>query len=203
MDPASPLCDPFYQAAAELDIPLLAHAGSELAVRGGNTEDFGNPLRLRRPLEHGVRVFVAHCASLGTSPDLDTRMKGTPVPCIELFSRMMDEPQHEGLLYGEISAVTQINRFGNALGALLVRDDWHHRLVNGSDYPLPGILPLVSLQQLERSGFIQSNEAKVLSKIRYYNPLLFDFVLKRTISTAGASFAPRVFQSRKFYFGQM
>jgi len=27
MDPASKLCDPFYQAAAELDIPLLVHAG--------------------------------------------------------------------------------------------------------------------------------------------------------------------------------
>jgi hypothetical protein len=40
-------------------------------VKGGNREDFGNPLRLRRPLEQGVRVLVAHCASLGSGLDLD------------------------------------------------------------------------------------------------------------------------------------
>ena len=71
--------------------------------------------------------------------------------------------------------------------------------MNGSDYPLPGIFPLFSLQQLERNGFIQSNEAKVLSKIRHYNPLLFDFVLKRTISAAGRKFDNRIFQSREFF----
>jgi mannonate dehydratase len=71
--------------------------------------------------------------------------------------------------------------------------------VNGSDYPLPGILPLFSLQQLERNGFIHSDEAKVLSKIRHYSPLLFDFVLKRTISTAGKTFDNRIFQSREFF----
>ncbi len=199
MDPASPLCDPFYEAAAELEIPLLVHAGAELAVHGGNTEDFGNPLRLRRPLEHGVRVIVAHCASLGKSPDLDIALDGPAVPCFELFSRMMDEPRYEGLLFGDISAVTQVNRVGNALQALLVQDDWHPRLLNGSDYPLPGILPLFSLQQLERRGFIRKNEAEVLSAIRDYNPLLFDFVLKRTLRADGKSFGPSPFQTKAFF----
>lgn len=196
MDPSSPMCDAFYEAAAELDIPLLVHAGAELAVHGGNTEDFGNPLRLRRPLEVGVRVFVAHCASLGKAPDLDKGPDGPDVPCFELFARMMDEPGYEGLLFGEISAITQINRFGNALETLLKRDDWHHRLLNGSDYPLPGILPLFSLQQLERNGFIRRQEAEVLSRIRDYHPLLFDFVLKRTLRFEGKSFDPAVFHTR-------
>jgi mannonate dehydratase len=199
MDPASPLCDPFYQAAAELKIPLLAHAGAELAVHGGNTEDFGNPLRLRRPLEHGVRVIVAHCASLGNGPDLDIGPNGPSVPSFELFSRLMDEPRYEGLLVGDISAVTQVNRVGNALEALLNRDDWHPRLLNGSDYPLPGILPLFSLQHLERRGFIQKNEAEVLSAIRDYNPLLFDFVLKRTLRAGGKPFSPSPFQTKAFF----
>jgi mannonate dehydratase len=199
MDPASPLCDPFYETAAELDIPILVHAGAELAVHGGNTEDFGNPLRLRRPLEHGVRVLVAHSASLGKSPDLDAGQDGPLTPCFDLFARMMDEPRYEGLLFGEISAVTQINRFGNALSGLLMREDWQHRLLNGSDYPLPGILPLFSLQQLERGGFIAEREADVLSEIRNYNPLLFDFVLKRTIRSGGNSFGPAVFRTRAFF----
>ncbi len=199
MDPASPLCDPFYQAAAKLEIPLLVHAGAELAVHGGNTEDFGNPLRLRRPLEHGVRVIVAHCASLGKGPDLDIGPDGPAVHSFELFSRMMDEPRYEGLLFGDISSVTQVNRVGNALEALLNRDDWHPRLLNGSDYPLPGILPLFSLQQLERGGFIEKNDAEVLSAIRDYNPLIFDFVLKRTLRAGGKSFSPTLFQTKSFF----
>jgi len=199
MDPASPLCDPFYEAAAELEIPLLVHAGAELAVHGGNTEDFGNPLRLRRPLEHGVRVIVAHCASLGKGLDLDIGPNGPAVPSFELFSRMMDEPGYDGLLFGEISAVTQVNRVDNALETLLLRDDWHPRLLNGSDYPLPGILPLFSLKLLERRGFLRKNESEVLSTIRDYNPLLFDFVLKRTLRLNGKSLGVEPFQTRRFF----
>jgi mannonate dehydratase len=199
MDPASPLCDPFYEVAAELEIPLLVHAGAELAVHGGNTEDFANPLRLRRPLEHGVRVIVAHCGSLGKGPDLDIGPNGPAVHSFELFTRLMDESSYEGLLFGDISAITQVNRVGNALEALLVREDWHPRLLNGSDYPLPGILPLFSLQHLERRGFIKKNEAEVLSAVRNYNPLLFDFVLKRTIKFDGKSFGTAPFQTRTFF----
>jgi predicted TIM-barrel fold metal-dependent hydrolase len=199
MDPASPQCDPFYEAATELGIPLLVHAGAELAVHGGNTEDFGNPLRLRRPLEHGVRVIVAHCASLGNGPDLDIGPDGPVVSSFELFGRMMDEPRYQGLLYGEISAVTQINRSGVALKTLLGRKDWHPRLLNGSDYPLPGILPLFSLQQLERGGFIRKNQSEILSAIRNYNPLLFDFALKRTLNFDGNSFGAGPFHTRGFF----
>ena len=31
----------------------------------------------------------------------------------------------------------------------LASDDWHSRLLNGSDYPLPGIVPLYSMSRLE------------------------------------------------------
>ena len=199
MDPASPLCDPFYEVAAELNIPLLVHAGEELAVHGGNTEDFGNPLRLRRPLEHGVRVIVAHCASLGKGPDLDIGPDGPEMPCFEMFARLMDEAGYDGLLFGEISAVTQVNRFGNALEVLLKREEWHNRLLNGSDYPLPGILPLFSLRPLIRDGFIHEEQAVVLSEIRNYNPLLFDFVLKRSLRVDGQAFANDVFHTRDFF----
>ncbi len=199
MDPASSLCDPFYEAAAELDIPLLVHAGAELAVHGANTEDYGNPLRLRRPLDHGVRVLVAHCASLGKGKDLDAGAAASSIPSFELFSRMMDDPRYEGLLFGDISAVTQINRAGNVLSGLLKRTGWSSRLVNGSDYPLPGILPLFSLKLLERSGFINNEDSAVLSAIRNYNPLLFDFVLKRSLHFEGKSLGVEPFHTRRFF----
>ncbi len=199
MDPASPLCDPFYQAAAELDIPLLVHAGTELAVHGGNTEDYGNPLRLRRPLEQGVRIIVAHCASLGHGIDLDVGATGPSVLNFELFTRLMQEPRYEGLLFGDISAVTQINRVGSGLEAMIRRNEWHARLLNGSDYPLPGILPLFSLKQLRRRGYITEREAGVLISIRRHNPLLFDFVLKRTLRVDGHAFGPAPFETRGFF----
>ena len=199
MDPASPLCDPFYETAAELDIPLLVHAGTELAVHGANTEDFGNPLRLRRPLDHGMRVLVAHCASLGKGKDLDAGPSASSIRSFKLFSRLMDEPRYEGLLYGDISAVTQINRAGNVLEGLLERPEWRSRLVNGSDYPLPGILPLFSLKLLERSGFIEREASAVLSMIRNYNPLLFDFVLKRSLRFNGNSLGVEPFHTRGFF----
>lgn len=201
MDPASPLCDPFYETAVELDMPLLVHAGAELAVHGGNTEDYGNPLRLRRPLDHGVRVIVAHGASLGKGPDLDAGEGGGRLSSFELFSRMMDEPAYRDLLSADISAVTQVNRYRNALEALLARKDWHTRLLNGSDYPLPGILPLFSLRQLERGGFIDRAQSDVLSAIRRHNPLMFDFVLKRSLEFDGNRFGVEPFHTRGFFTG--
>ena len=52
---------------------------------------------------------------------------------------------------------------------------------------------------MERRGFIQPDEAETLSAIRNYNPLLFDFVLKRTLRFAGKSFGPEPFQTRGFF----
>ena len=199
MNPASPLCDPFYEAAAELDMPLLVHAGAELAVHGGNTEDYGNPLRLRRPLDHSVRVIVAHCASLGYGPDLDIGPDGPALPNFALFTRMMEEPRYEGLLYGEISAITQFNRVGNALETVVKRADWHPRLLNGSDFPLPGVMPLFSLKQLQRLGYISDEKSETLSEIRYHNSLMFDFVLKRTLRIDGQRFGPQPFMTRDFF----
>jgi mannonate dehydratase len=199
MDPASPLCDPFYEAAASHNIPLLVHAGAELAVHGGNTEDFGNPLRLRRPLDHGLRIIVAHCASLGSSTDLDAGPDGPRVSSFELFSRMMQEPRYDGLLFGELSAITQINRVGTAVGNVITRSDWQPRLLNGSDYPLPGVLPLFSLKQMVRRAYISQADADVLSTIRLHNPMLFDFVLKRSLRIGQGFFGPAPFHTRDFF----
>jgi len=198
IDPASPRCDPFYDALRRAGIPLLTHAGGELAVHGGGAQTLNNPLRLRRPLELGVRTVVAHCASWGEDADLDRGPDGPVRPSFELFARLMDEPGHEGLLFGDISALTQRNRMG-VLAEVVRRGDWHPRLVNGSDYPLPGVMPLFSLAALAHAGWLPSAEGEVLSAIRRYNPLLFDFVLKRRLRVAGAGLHPGIFESRRVF----
>jgi mannonate dehydratase len=199
MDPASAKCDAFYEALVRLNLPLLAHGGAEEAVHGGSMGELNNPLLLRRPLDHGVRVIVAHCASLGEYADIDRGPNGPSTDAFDLFVRLMDEPRYEGRLFGDLSAVTQVNRVGRPLEILMARGDWHARLINGSDYPLPGIMPLFSTRRFVEQNYLKSAHAAVLSEIRRYNPLLFDFVLKRSLVKDGRRFAPIVFESRRMF----
>ena len=199
MDPASPLCDRFYAAIARLGLPLITHAGLERAVVGSDSQDFGNPLRLRRALDAGVRVVIAHCASMGRDIDLDKGRNGPLVDSFELFARLFENPKYEKNLFGDISAMTQINRAGPVLAKVIERTEWHPRLLNGSDYPLPGIMPIFSVDYLVSLGLVEESAAPVLREIRNHNPLLFDFVLKRHLRSNGKAFSKSVFETRPFF----
>jgi len=185
IDPSDPRCDPFYRSMRELGVVLLSHAGEEKAVEAEEDQRLGNPLHLRRPLDHGVKVIAAHCAGLGENPDLDHPDRRL-VPNFQLFMRLMEQKRYEGLLFGDISAMTQRNRLGVPLTTILERTDLHARLVNGSDYPLPAINIVISTGALARAGYITRAERTGLNEIYDYNPLLFDFVLKRRLKVPGA-----------------
>ena len=87
-------------------------------------------------------------------------------------------------LFGDISAITQFNRMG-VIATLLERRDWHPRLLNGSDYPLPGVVPLVSLEALVDAQLLDAAAVEPLARLREYNVLLYDFVLKRSLAVDG------------------
>ncbi len=188
INPDSALCDPFYEAMAHWNIPLLCHCGDESAVDGANIEAhaYGNPLLVRRALDHGVKVIIAHCASLGTNN-------------FELFTQLMEETRYEGLLFGDISAMSLVNRDMPALKTVISRKEWHSRLLYGSDYPLPGIIPLISLKNLQEQEFITVEQVKVLAQLRLHNPLLFNFVLNRHLTVKNQQFSPIVFHTRSFW----
>jgi predicted TIM-barrel fold metal-dependent hydrolase len=198
IDPASPRCDRFYEAAARLRIPVVSHAGEERAVIGTDIQEYGNPLRLRRALDAGVRVIVAHCASMGEDRDTDKGPNGPMVESFILFSRLFDEKRYEKNMFADISALTQTKR-ARHLAAVIEREDWHPRLLNGSDYPLPGIMPIFSVDYLVSLGLVQESTKPVLREIREHNPLLFDFVLKRLLRSNGKAFPKSVFETRKFF----
>lgn len=199
IDPASARCHAFYQALARLDLPLITHAGEEKAVHGANRPEFGNPLRLRAALDRGVRVVVAHCASIGKDVDLDQGGDGPQVPSFDLFARLMAESRYESRLFADISAITQRNRDLEVLRAIVARPEWHGRLLNGSDYPLPGVMPLFAPRRLAASGLLEPAVVPVLDAIREHNPLLFDFVLKRHLRANGLGFPASVFHTRDFF----
>jgi mannonate dehydratase len=199
IDPASSRCDPFFEAMRKANLPLVTHGGLERAVLGREAHDFGNPLRLRRALDAGVRVVVAHCASIGEDRDLDRGPQGPYVASFSLFERLMNIPRYENLLYGDIAAMTQVNRAGPALARVVQNAAWHARLLNGSDYPLPGVMPIFSVDYLVSLKVIGEHVAPVLKGIRLHNPLLFDFVLKRHLRSNGKALAASVFETRMFF----
>lgn len=195
IDPASSKCDAFYRKLAHLNIPLITHTGHEKAVQGGN-QNHGNPLRLRRALDQGVRVILAHCASDGDDEDFDHENKR--VKSLELFSRLMDTPDYRTLVFGEISALTLINHAW-AIKTVLERSDWHTRLINGSDYPLPAIMPLINTRQLNRMGLLDSEYLPFLQALKRYQPLMFDFAVKRLLRSDGVYFNKKVFETRRVF----
>jgi len=201
IDPASARCDAFYAALATSRLPLLTHAGQERATPGD--DELGNPLRLRRALDHGVRVIAAHCATMGQSRDLDRGPDGPMLESFALFERMMDEPRYEKLLVGDLAAIPQLGRTGAPLRRILERGstggDWSRRLLHGSDYPLPGLLPLYSPRVIADQGLLDPGAIGPLIAIRRHNPLLFDFVLKRSLRLAGKRLADDIFHSRDFF----
>ncbi len=194
IDPASSACDPFFDKLAALKLPLLTHGGREEAVEVQDAQKLSNPLRLRRALDRGVKVIVCHCASSGEDEDLDAPGVDKPlVSSFDLFLRLMDDPSYTGRLFGDVSALVQYNR-AHVLSRLLGRPELHTRLVNGSDYPLPAINALIRTKTLVELGLLHPAQRELLNEIDRHNPLLFDFVLKRTLrGPGGEQLAPSVF----------
>jgi len=201
IDPAAQRCRPFYRRLAELGLPLLVHTGDERAVWNAAGAELGNPQRLEPALEEGATVVALHCASLGECADR-TR-GGARRSAFELFVELLARAPGPGRLFGEISAVTLLNRGAKPLEVLLERTDLHERLLDGSDYPLVALDPLTSLGQLERRGFLDPADRTPLRAVFEANPLLFDFVLKRRLRLVrpeGArAFRPEVFETARLF----
>ncbi len=194
IDPADPRLDPYYRKLRELGLVLLSHAGEERAVHAEEAQELGNPLRLRRALDAGVTVMVAHLGSRGTSRDLDDPA-GPQVASFELFRRLAAEPR-PGQVLGEISALTESSRVPEPLSSLLEDPTLTERVVNGSDYPMPAVNVFVRTGALVEHGFITAAERRALNEIYAVNPLLFDLVVKRTMRSpqSGRRLPARVFR---------
>jgi len=180
IDASDPRLDDYYRVLKKHDLVLLTHVGEEQAVETPEGQALGNPLLFRRPLDQGVKIIMAHCASLGRFDDLDNP-GGEDQHGFDLFLRLMSEPRYEGLLFGDISAMTQVNRLPRPLTELMEHPELHGRIVNGSDYPLPAVNCVIWTRALVKYGMITRPERKYLNEIYDYDPLLFDYVLKRTI----------------------
>ena len=177
IDPSSPKCTEFYKKLVELKLPLLCHTGEENAVATSKGHHLGNPLLIKRALDNGVKVIAAHCASSGSTVDNKDKKKKHNT---DHFLKLLEQWGPTGLLFGDISALTQINRH-EGLKKVLNAPHLLKYLCFGSDYPLPAIRPLFHPRVLEMRKFITSEEKVVMEELFKYNTFVFDFVLKRKL----------------------
>ncbi|MBE8221585.1 MAG: amidohydrolase family protein [Bdellovibrionales bacterium] len=182
IDPSLKKLNYYYKVLKKYNMSLLTHTGEEQAVDAKHSQYFGNPLLLRRALNLGVNVIMAHFASMGKCKDLDSKTKSKK-ECFLLAMRLFKNKKYLYNLFADISAVTIFTHVNSNLGVLLDNQKFHHRLVNGSDYPLPAIDALYQTGQLVKLGYLTKKKAKLLDEIYKYNPLLFDFALKRNLTS--------------------
>ncbi len=122
IDCSDPRYRPFWRRMADLKLPLLAHTGGEHTVPVVNAA-LADPKRLRLPLECGVTVIAAHCATKSGPFDHDY--------FDDWIALLREFPN----FYGDISAMVSLNRCGHlrdCLGAEL-----SDRVLHGSDFPVP------------------------------------------------------------------
>ena len=161
-DPADGRLEPFYRRLGELGLPLLTHTGTEESfTRADNS--LADPWRLRRPLEAGVIVIAAHCASTGRCGDEEN------------FTRFLALTQQYPNLYADISALTQVNRLGH-LQKVLHHGEIHDRLLYGSDMP---IIATVITSPLFHGGSVPPRT--LLRLLGEKNPWDRDVELKRAL----------------------
>ncbi|MEE2947891.1 MAG: amidohydrolase family protein [Verrucomicrobiota bacterium] len=122
IDPSDPVHEPFYRKLAELNLPLLTHAGQERSFTHARDE-LADPVRLRLPLSFGVTVIVAHVASTGENEGQED---------IDRLIGMLGEYPN---LYADISSMTQVNKLGY-LRQAITEKQLEGRLLYGSDFPL-------------------------------------------------------------------
>lgn len=125
-DPARKSFVPFYRALARYRLPLLSHIGYEFTLPG-REQSFGEPLRLRRALDEGVRVIAAHGGGIG-------------IPFSRrYFDDMLALFQRYPNFFADTSAVTLPNRC-QTMTFFQRHPQIHSRLFFGTDYPLPVLL---------------------------------------------------------------
>jgi hypothetical protein len=119
---------PFYTMLAESGIPLLCHVGPEYAfIEGVSQTSLDNYKYLETPLEYGVKVIAAHCAS-PVFPTDKTDLDG--------FISFIKSTNRDGIkLWADTSALTMSTRI--FLLRKIVQNFRPEWLVNGSDFPVP------------------------------------------------------------------
>lgn len=200
IDPSNPLLVPFYKAMRSRQMVLLSHTGDEHTFRVEDADqDLADPIRLALPAELGVTVVMLHSGRSGeerqpwTGDHLATSY-------FDRFLEMMK--RYPRNVFGEMAVVPYLGSH-TILRTLLADPDLRCRLVDGTDYPNPALYLIRPTARLLDAGYLKWPEdqddrpaqarKQALDEIFSYNPLLFDFVMKRTIRVDGQAIPAAAF----------
>ena len=75
----------------------------------------------------GVKVIAAHVASSGYNIDLESSFK-KPTSSFKLFRRLYDDPKYKNNLFTDLAALSQAQRAGAPLLAMLDNPEYHSRI---------------------------------------------------------------------------
>jgi hypothetical protein len=153
---------------AEAGMPLLAHTGGEHTVPVVR-RDLSDPRTLELPLNCGVNVIAAHCAT----------KSGVFDP--EYFDVFAEMTRRHPNLYGDSSAFNVPIR-GRHVPACL-QAPLVHRLLHGSDYPVP-----VHGHYAWMRGYVDWRAFRTWEK--HPNVLERDYQLKKAMGFPEESFTP-------------
>lgn len=134
IDPDCARYDGYYQTLARLGMPLLCHSGPESAIPDrASDERLNDPRRLRRALDAGVTVIVAHGAAHFMPNFLQG--KGEADYSAVLKDMLLEADTRGWRLYTDISAALISPYRAKRIGELLAAVP-SGRFVYGSDFPI-------------------------------------------------------------------
>lgn len=166
IDCSNPRYAAFWKRMAEAGLPLLAHTGGEHTLPVVRP-DLSDPRILELPLECGVTVIAAHCAT--KSAPFDRQF-------FHVFAGMVKRFPN---LYGDNSAFTVPIRGNVALQCL--EKPLVDRMIHGSDYPVP-----VFGHWSWVKGFVGWRDFRRWE--RQPNPLERDYQIKRAMGYPAETF---------------
>jgi uncharacterized protein len=166
IDCNNPRYKKFWNRMAHHRLPLLAHTGGEHTVRVINKK-YSDPRILRLPLECGVTVIAAHCATKSGLTDPD------------YFPALAEMMKQHPNLYGDNSAMNVPLR-GKHIPECIA-EPIASRIVFGTDFPVP-----VSGYWGRLRGFLDKETQKKWDK--HPNVLERDYQLKKAMGFPSESF---------------
>ena len=166
IDCANPRYTRFWERMAEARLPLLAHTGGEHTVPVVRKE-YADPRTLQRPLEIGVTVIAAHCATKSGMTDP------------EYFHAFAEMTKHHPNLYGDTSAFNVPIRGRHIPDCL--KESLVDRMLHGSDFPVPVFGHWAWLQR-----FVDWKDFRRCERIE--NVLEKDYQLKKAMGFPDAVF---------------
>lgn len=124
----------YFEKLKEKNIPLIVHVGSESSVHSEKSCESLD--MVEHPLEVGVQVIAAHMALTYTPLKIIQALSKNPKYFNQDYFTLLEMLEKHDNLYADISAILTPVR-AKVLPHLSQQKQIHHKLLFGTDYPVP------------------------------------------------------------------